>query len=197
MTADGDFYDTPKTRGSRRTVPLTSETAQVLREYLARHPRRDEPTAPLFPAMRLIAEKPTGVKNTAVGTPNERQATALASLTVEEAEARLELDWASPVRHQNFYKAVFRPAALRANIEGQGGALPPALKFHALLHTYASLCVAAGIPPLEIARFMGHAKVVTTLSVYAHLFENDHADAMSALAAMSAPTTENVVRLRG
>lgn len=48
---------------------------------------------------------------------------------------------------------------------------------------------------LEIARFMGHAKVVTTLSVYAHLFEDDHADAMSALVAMSAPRTENVVRL--
>lgn len=60
----------------------------------------------------------------------------------------------------------------------------------------ASLCVAAGIPPLEIAQFMGHAKVTTTLSVYAHLFEDDHADAMSALGAMSAPTTENVVRLR-
>lgn len=28
------------------------------------------------------------------------------------------------------------------------------LKFHALRHTYASLCVVAGIPPLEIARFI-------------------------------------------
>ena len=76
--------------------------------------------------------------------------------------------------------------------------MPSGLKFHALRHTYASLCVAAGIPPLEIARFMGHAKVVTTLSVYAHLFEDDHADAMSALAAMGTATIgENVVRLRG
>ncbi len=41
VTADGDVHDTPKTRGSRRTVPLTPETAQVLREYLACHPRRD------------------------------------------------------------------------------------------------------------------------------------------------------------
>ena len=50
---------------------------------------------------------------------------------------------------------------------------------------------------LEPVRFLGHAKVTTTLSVYAHLFEDDHTDAMSALAAMSAPgTSENVVRLR-
>ncbi|MCG7632632.1 tyrosine-type recombinase/integrase [Gordonia McavH-238-E] len=121
-----------------------------------------------------------------------RHADALAALTMDEAEERLDLDWTCPVRHQNFYKAVFRPAVLRAGI------VPTALKFHALRHTYASLCVAAGIPLLEIARFMGHAKVTTTLSVYAHLFEDDHIDAMSALAALSMSTTggENVVRLR-
>ena len=197
-------YDTPKTRGSRRRVPLTPATVETLRDYLALHPRADDSTAPLFPAFRLRADRPTGVAvNPDRTTPEpagakaQRNADALASLTVDEAEQRLDLDWTSPVRHQNFYKAVYRPAVLRANRECEGRALPPALKFHALRHTYASLCVAAGIPPLEIARFMGHAKVVTTLSVYAHLFEDDHADAMSALAAMSAPTAENVVRLRG
>ncbi len=51
---------------------------------------------------------------------------------------------------------------------------------------------------MEIARFMGHAKVVTTLSVYAHLFEDDHTDAMAALAAMGKrPVAESVVRLSG
>ena len=45
---------------------------------------------------------------------------------------------------------------------------------------------------------LGHAKVVTAFSVYARLFEDDHTDAMSALAAMSAPSSaENVVRLQG
>nr|EMP10387.2 integrase [Gordonia sp. NB41Y] len=198
-------YDTPKTRGSRRRVPLTPATVDLLRDYLALHPRSGDPTAPLFPTFRLTPPKQTGVAvdpNRASREPAsakaQRNADALAALTVDEAEQRLELDWTSPVRHQNFYKAVFRPAVLRANRQASGRALPPALKFHALRHTYASLCVAAGIPPLEIARFMGHAKVTTTLSVYAHLFEDDHTDAMSALAAISVPTTgENVVRLRG
>ncbi|MCX2756600.1 tyrosine-type recombinase/integrase [Gordonia sp. 4N] len=189
-------YDTPKTRGSRRRVPLTPATVEVLRDYLALHPRADEPTAPLFPAFRLTPPKQTGVR--AADEPETaqakaaRQADALAALTVEDAEQRLDLDWSNPVRHQNFYKAVFRPAVLRV------GTVPIGLKFHALRHTYASLCVAAGIPRLEIARFMGHAKVTTTLSVYAHLFEDDHTDAMYALAAMGAQTTgDNVVRLRG
>jgi integrase len=74
--------------------------------------------------------------------------------------------------------------------------LPPALKFHALRHTYASLCVAAGIPPLQLSRFMGHAKVTTTLGVYAHLFADDHSDAMTVLAALSRPASPNVVPMR-
>ncbi|WP_019970244.1 tyrosine-type recombinase/integrase [Mycobacterium sp. 141] len=75
--------------------------------------------------------------------------------------------------------------------------LPPALKFHALRHTYASLCVAAGIPPLQLSRFMGHAKVTTTLAIYTHLFDDDHAETMTALEAMSRPTAApNITPLR-
>jgi integrase len=54
--------------------------------------------------------------------------------------------------------------------------------------------VAAGIPPLEISRFMGHAKVTTTLAIYTHLFDDDHAETMAALEAMARPVTpRNVV----
>ena len=60
------------------------------------------------------------------------------------------------------------------------------MKFHALRHTYASLCIAAGRPPLGVARFMGHAKVTTTLGVYANLYADDFADAITALGAMEA-----------
>ncbi|ANW66677.1 hypothetical protein BCA37_26670 [Mycobacterium sp. djl-10] len=34
-----------KTKQSYRRVPLTAETNALLRDYLAEHPRRDEPTA--------------------------------------------------------------------------------------------------------------------------------------------------------
>jgi integrase len=123
---------------------------------------------------------------------------ALAALSVDEAADRLVLDWDEPIRHQTFYKAVFRPAVTRANrLGGPTPVLPPALKFHALRHTYASLCVAAGISPLQLSRFMGHAKVTTTLSIYTHLFDDDHAETMAALAAMSRPVSDsNVVPMR-
>jgi hypothetical protein len=67
----------------------------------------------------------------------------------------------------------------------------------AVLQICASLSVAAGIPPLQLSRFMGHAKVTTTLSIYAHLFDDDHAETMAALEAMSRPVdAPNVVPMR-
>jgi integrase len=64
---------------------------------------------------------------------------------------------------------MFHPAVARANRLAGQPVLPPGLTFHALRHTYASLCVAAGIPPLQLSRFMGHSKVTTTLAVYPKL----------------------------
>ena len=160
-------YLPPKTKGSRRRVPLTAATTALLRDYLADHPRGGEPTAPLFPAMAWL-----GPRKRSADTPN--------------------VDWLNPLRHSNFYQSVFKPAVVRAG-------LAPALRFHALRHTYASLCVAAGLPPLALSRFMGHTNVTITLGVYAHLFADDHADAMAALGAMAAPKAKmgNVIQLRG
>ena len=39
---------------------------------------------------------------------------------------------------------------------------------------------------MRLSGFMGHSKVTTTLGVYAHLFVDDHTDAMAALGAMAA-----------
>ncbi|PJE02320.1 tyrosine-type recombinase/integrase, partial [Mycobacterium sp.] len=143
ITIDGALvYDSPKTKGSRRRVPMRSGTTELLREYLAAHPRRDDPTAPLFCAVTLKAAKPTGKR--AMDADGNRIAPtavdALAALSVDEAADRLVLDWSVPIRHQTFYKAVFRPAVARANrLNGDKPVLPAGLKFHALRHTYASL----------------------------------------------------------
>ena len=191
-----------KTDQSYRRVPLMPETTELLRDYLTQHPRCDEPTAPLWPAMALTRPRPTGVRaepaDTGVAKPGveadppsgtakaraRRQAEALAVLTVGEAEARLVLDWTTPLRHATFYKAIYRPAVLRANRLAGKAVLPPELKFHALRHTYASLCVAAGIKPDKLSGRMGHANVRTTLDVYVHLFPDD--DATEDMAALGA-----------
>jgi integrase len=109
----------------------------------------------------------------------------------------LVLDWTQPLRHATFYKAVYRPAVLRANRLSPTAKLSPDQSFHSLRHTYASLCVAAGIRPIDIAELMGHRDVKTTLTVYAHLFDDDHAETMARLEAMSRPVSApNVVHLR-
>lgn len=102
-----------------------------------------------------------------------------------------------------YYKSVFRPAVLRANRLFPSAKIDIGLVFHSLRHTYVSLCVAAGIKPLDISRFAGHSKVTTTLNIYAHLFEDDHADAMAALGALrsrfapSGDSASNLVALHG
>jgi integrase len=109
-----------------------------------------------------------GATSTIAKARARRQANALAELAVEDAEKRLVLDWTQPLRHATFYKAVYRPAVLRANMLNPTAKLSPAQSFHSLRHSYASLCLAAGIRPIDIAELMGHRDVKTTLTVYAH-----------------------------
>lgn len=84
-----------------------------------------------------------------------------------EAETRLVLDWTQPLRQATFYKAAYRPAVLRANRLTPTANVDPDESFHSLRHTYASLCLAAGIRPIDIAELMAHRDVKTTLTVYA------------------------------
>lgn len=169
--------------------------------------------------MTLSRPRPTGVRaepadtgaatrvasaatpSTAAKARARRQATALAELTVEDAEKRLVLDWSQPLRHATFYKAVYRPAVLRANRLTPTAKLSPTQSFHSCRHTYASLCLAAGIRPIDIAALMGHRDVKTTLTVYAHLINtDDHTANMAALAGLATPKPTyggNVVPLHG
>ena len=76
-------------------------------------------------------------------------------------------DRSQPDRHATFYKAVFRPAVVRANRAAPASAaLPAGVMFHSLRHPYASLCVAAGLDYMAVCRFMGHSKPTTTLAIY-------------------------------
>ena len=95
-------------------------------------------TPPLFCAVTLKAAKPTGKRATDIDGNRivPSAVDALSALSVDDAAYRLVLDWSAPIRHQTFYKAVFRPAVLRANRFGSDGpVLPPGLKFHlSLIH---------------------------------------------------------------
>lgn len=107
-------------------------------------------------------------------------------------------DWAMPLRHPTFYKAVYRPAVLRANRMTPNGAAaraqvsrPPAYVPEPLFR--------GGTTRAGGRAFVGHAKPSTTEVVYPHLFNtDDHAGAMTRSGLWrSAPIyPENVVPLR-
>jgi integrase len=51
----------------------------------------------------------------------------------------------------------------------------PEMRFHDLRHTYASMMLAFRTEPYEVSRWMGHADINTTDSIYAHVYKRDNA----------------------
>lgn len=234
---DGEsVYLDPKTEGSVRDVPLTADTAARLRAYLAVHPNLHDPDAPLFPGFSAVPLRLPHMRKRERGTvppsrlpaavrdagaelraarhedlpPADRQAATLVGLSVDQAGARVTLDWDNPLRLDAFRKTIWTPAVLRANRIAKETAepgtvpvtVPPGVTPYALRHTYASLSAAAGIMPLALSRRMGHAAVTMTMNVYAHLYPESAADDMAALGAMavadSLPSVSaKVIPLRG
>jgi integrase len=58
----------------------------------------------------------------------------------------------------------------------------PAIDFHGLRHTHASALIAAKEDIVKVSRRLGHGSPAITLSVYAHLFEQDDTSAAVAIA---------------
>lgn len=44
----------------------------------------------------------------------------------------------------------------------------PDIHLHSLRHTYATLCIAKGVPITEVSAQLGHSSVATTANIYAH-----------------------------
>jgi integrase len=57
----------------------------------------------------------------------------------------------------------------------------PAIRFHDLRHTAASLMLNHGTPVLVVSRRLGHAKPSITLDVYGHLLPSMQAEAAEML----------------
>jgi integrase len=49
----------------------------------------------------------------------------------------------------------------------------PVIRLHDLRHTHATILLSAGEPVHIVSRRLGHASVVATLTVYAHVMPGD------------------------
>ncbi|UIJ33371.1 tyrosine-type recombinase/integrase [Allobranchiibius sp. GilTou73] len=150
---------TPKSIRSRRTVPiLHAPLVEDLRVWLGGHPRRNDPTAPLWPG-----------RSVGTGLP----------------------DWDRPYDPGVLYRRHYKPALVTAG-------LPTETRFHDLRHTFASMLLAAGVEPLKVSRWSGHASLATTDKIYSHLYPSDHskeAAAFAAYVATAAPEAATVTPL--
>lgn len=101
-----------------------------------------------------------------------------------------------PYSHSNFMRRVFDPACVVVGLPT--GRTKGGVGLHDLRHYYASMCIGAGMTPIEVAHRLGHADQTLVLRTYAHLWKTDDdrwADVFdNVLAASSAPS--NVVPLR-
>lgn len=79
------------------------------------------------------------------------------------------LDWSRNIDCGGVRAYYLVPAAKRAGVVLH-------MRFHDLRHTYASLMLAAGFKPYEVSRWMGHASVSTTDTIYGHLYPTDYDD---------------------
>jgi integrase len=68
----------------------------------------------------------------------------------------------------------FRPGVVRrrALAAWKAHGLDP-IGFHEARHTYASICIAAGVNPKSLSTYMGHSSIATTYDLYGHLFPGD------------------------
>jgi integrase len=74
--------------------------------------------------------------------------------------------------------------------------IEPPISFHQLRHTFASLCVKAGMPLKVVAEALGHASTAITEAHYAHLAPSHVADTIRKHAPTFGLGKSNVVGLR-
>jgi integrase len=163
---------TPKSRKSRRTVPPDDWLVDDLRAYLADHPRRDEPDAPLFPAR--YGRNAPGVPRSAATDP-----------TI--------YNWAVPLKPGTFYSNYFRPALTAVGLPASTPATTDAPAVHGVLlhdlrHTFAVLSLTAGAHYMQVSQWLGHESCVTTLDVYADYIPEGEGEGGKAVP-LARPTT--------
>ena len=203
-------YVTPKTKGSRRRVPLTPATTTLLRDYLAEHPHQSRHPRPrCFPACACEhpappvygPKPPMGSGHGGWQRGTLRQATALADLTAADAAERLMLDWTTPLRTPRS----IRPSSARRCCGPTGLRRPPRYRPAEVSRAPAHLreLVHRGGPATAGDRAVhgpreGHHDA---RRVRAPVHTDDHADAMAALGAMDRAAAEshagNVISLHG
>ncbi|SRX95102.1 Phage integrase [Moorella thermoacetica ATCC] [Mycobacterium shimoidei] len=170
---------TPKSKTSKRAVPLPPWLATRMAAYLAdTHADASNPTAPLWPRR--------GRGNHVVKPP---------------------LEWSGPLDLNGLQSKIIRPAleaiglpASRPARAADDGTVLPAtngVRLHDLRHTAAVLWLTNGVHFLQVSKWLGHSSYVLTLTTYAdYIPDVEVENPLPEPVAPAAPVNGNVVPLR-
>jgi integrase len=78
-----------------------------------------------------------------------------------------------PLRRSHFHANHFKPLLRKAKL--------PAIRFHDLRHTSATLLLAAGVHPKIVQERLGHSQISVTLDTYSHVLPTMQLEAASRL----------------
>jgi integrase len=146
----------PKSKRSKRVVPVAPFLVTVLREHLAQRPGGKDREALVF----------------------------------------TEPGQTGPIRHDRFYKPIYKKAVTKAIADGALPADKSKLRFHDLRHSAATNWLEAGILLTIASRWLGHSTIDLTDRCYSHVSGRMEARATGLLqAAYTAATTPNVTSL--
>jgi integrase len=87
-------------------------------------------------------------------------------LAAMRAEGHADVPWVfcnsrgGPLRRSHFHKRTFKPLLKKAKL--------PAIRFHDLRHTSATLLLSVGTHPKIVQERLGHAQISITLDTYSH-----------------------------
>lgn len=155
---------TPKSKKSRRSVPLPSWLAERMLAYVRQvHPRADEPTAPLW------SSRKNGGGYRQAG---ERYA--------------VPLDWSQPLAMGTFYDTILKPALSAVGLPASQPATEtePAqhgVRLHDLRHTFATMQLMAGVRFMQVSRWLGHGTFTLTLDTYGDWIPEEDGGALNNL----------------
>lgn len=82
----------------------------------------------------------------------------------------------TPITPNGALRSTFERVLRRADL--------PAIRFHDLRHTCASLLLSANTNPKVVSELLGHATVAITLNIYSHVMPDMHEDATNTIAGM-------------
>ncbi len=143
----------------------------------------DETVEDLRGGLRPGVPKTVKSRGRRVPVPKEVMAEVAAFVQARRLrpEDYLFADQGDCFRYQNFYKRQWKDACTMAGITG--------VRFYDLRHTFASLRAQQGVPPHVLKDWMGHSSIVTTMNIYAHVYDED-ATTQDLLARLYASSTD-------